>query len=161
MNEIAAAPSCQSTNFLFIYFFPRLSGRDTLPRSSILLPFFCFVNYFLYLFLVYGPPTTLASPSTHVSLTSLVLVRQVLFVTLRSSCVSPHFSLLFFILLCTILKRAFELTALQSVKYSLNICRTFKPAIISCHLTSYFRKCDRLLVKLDNQVKSSFFVKQI
>lgn len=49
------------------------------------LPYFCFVNR-LAPRSAYGPPMTSASPSTHVSLTSLMLVRQVLFVTpLRSS----------------------------------------------------------------------------
>jgi len=93
--KLQTAPSCQATNFLSLSF-SIIRSR----RLGYVFPFFCFVNCFLYLSPVYGPPTTSASPSTHVSLTSLMLVQQVLFVTLCSSCVSRHFSLLFFILSC-------------------------------------------------------------
>lgn len=91
-----------------------------LPRASVCHTF-CFVNCLPCPLSAYGPPTTSAGPSTHDSLTSLMLVRQVLFVILS---IPASLRLYSFLLLHqaarTILKCAFELTRLERDMYLLS-----------------------------------------
>lgn len=114
------------------FYFFLLSDLATLLRPSV-----CHTSALSTVFsipfpLSYGPPTTSASPSTHVSLTSLMFVWQILFLSRSTLSASPLRLSLFFSLrsllhptLCTILKCAFKLTVSTRAGYSLNVCCIF------------------------------------